>query len=192
MTLEPRKLMVWGYLPHTAVLTMFAWNMSIPNSSMMACVTAAAAAVKPVVYSTPVSTLRVGTWTTSLFPPRMGCTSVSSSLSTLRMSLTLLAILSALATTSTSISLPLMYPPATRPVLRPFSIPARSTAMVLLARDTILWIAGLYRGLIASRGTSFSMSLPLSSYKSILSLYFAKFLPPFSSSFNRPEFPPRD
>jgi len=51
--------------------------------------------------------------------------------------------------------------------------------MVLLAKEAILFTAGLFNGLIASRGTSFSMSLPLSSYKSILSLYFANFIPPF-------------
>jgi len=158
---------------------MFARNMSTLNSSMTAWVTAAAAAVKPVVYSTPASTLLVGTWMIILFPPMMTFTSVSSSLSTFRMSLTLLAILSALATMSALISLPLMTPPPTRPVLRPFSIPGRSTAMVLLAKEAILFTAGLFNGLIASRGTSFSMSLPLSSYKSILSLYFANFIPPF-------------
>ena len=184
--LEFWKLMVCGYLPQTAALTMLAWNMSTSNSSRMTCVTAAAAAVKPVVYSTPASNLVSGTMMIIFFPSIKVLTSVSSSLVVFRISLVFFAIFSAFATIARFISRPRRTPPPTWAVLRPFSIAPRSTAIVLLARETVRFMAGLYRGLIASRGTCFSITLPLSSYKSTLSLYFAMFyLLFYNSTFTR-------
>ena len=166
--------MVWGYLPQTAALTMFALYMGMSKVSMMASVVAAATAVNPVVYSIPAFILSSGTMTTMFFPSDLTWETVPSPSYTWTFSLTSSAILSAFLTRGMSISFPLMItpPPVMDPVLRAFSIPARLTAQVLLVRDTIFLIALLRNGLMASNGMSFAMRFPLSSYKSITSSYF--------------------
>jgi len=156
--------------------------MPTSNMSMIASVRAAATAVNPLVYSAPVSILALGHIATILFPSAMTLISVSSSLETFSVSFNFLASLSAFATIASSMPLPGTFSPPTAPVLRLFSIPSRLTAIVLLVREMVRIMAPLFNGLMASRGTSFSISLPLSSYKSTLSLYFAILYLLFNSS----------
>ncbi|KYC51972.1 MAG: hypothetical protein AMQ74_00912 [Candidatus Methanofastidiosum methylothiophilum] len=142
------------------------------NTSIIACVTAAAVAVIPTVYSQNI--LFVGTCTNilSLFPKSV--TKVSSFESILMISSTLFLISGAFPTISSFISLPIIiwpFPP-NAPVASADWVPLRSTATVLTILDTMLCIASFFRGLRASNGTPLSTSLPLSEYKSILSLYF--------------------
>ena len=78
LTLAPWNVMVWGYLPQTAALTMLALYIGTSKVSMMASVVAAAVTVNPVVYSTPAFILSSGTMTTRFFPPDFTLTTVSS------------------------------------------------------------------------------------------------------------------
>ena len=78
LTLAPWNVIVWGYLPQTAALTMLALYIGMSKVSMMASVVAAAVAVNPVVYSIPAFILSSGTMTTMFFPPDLTVTVVPS------------------------------------------------------------------------------------------------------------------
>ncbi len=148
--------------------------MSTLKTSIIAQVKAAATLVKPVVYSTPESSLAEGTVTRRFSPFLKTLTSVSSPGFTRRCFVKASAMAPAFLTMSSFSSLPRMTHPSppTDPVASALSTPFKSTATVRLTVETIFLMAEFVTGLIASIGTFESTCLPESSYRSILSGYF--------------------